>query len=100
MEQNVGGVLDTVKSLKDLDDHSETYRLFATSLHYGYFVILALFWILYSIYYFGLYLFDRIPAQRRDLNKIHQKLDGEISEMGKKIVEMENNMMLLMMKHE
>lgn len=89
VEQNVGGVLDTVKSLKDLDDHSETYRLFATSLHYGYFVIIVLGWTLYSIYYFGLYLFDRIPAQRKDVKRSQSKMEAEVNSIGKKVDELQ-----------
>ena len=96
VEQNIDGRLDTVKSLKDLDDHSETYRLFATSMHYGYFVIIFLGWLLYSIYYTGLYLIDRIPAQRKDLKKSQQKLETEIGEMGKKIDEMQNDLVAVL----
>ena len=80
-------VAATIQSLKDLDAHSDTYRLFATSAHYGYLALVALCWVLYKLYCVALWTVDRLPASRKDIKLSRAATDKEIQGLHRKLDE-------------
>jgi hypothetical protein len=74
LEEQSSETLAAIRSLNELDAHSETYRLFATSLHYGYFVAVGLLYVLWCIYHTLLWALSRVPAQRRDIKRVRDEL--------------------------